>query len=68
MRKSYPTPEEAAAKRAYATRGQQILSGTVPGLFEKDRKVIRAEVRELIEAALKKRDANSGEELSRKGK
>jgi hypothetical protein len=55
MRKPYPSPEEIKAKRAYVARGQDIQSGAVPGLFEKDKKVIRAEVRALIEAALAKR-------------
>jgi hypothetical protein len=52
MRKHYLTPEEVAAKRAYFARGQQILSGAALGLFEKDRKVVRKEVRALIEAEL----------------
>jgi hypothetical protein len=65
MRKPYPTPEKAAAKRAYVARGQHILSGAVPGLFERDTKVIRPEVRALIEAALDKRGANRVEEFSR---
>jgi hypothetical protein len=56
MRKPYPTPEEIKAKRAYVARGQDIQSGVVPGLFERDKKVVRAEVRALVEAALAKRD------------
>lgn len=56
MRKPYPTPEEAKAKRAYVARGQQIKSSAAPGLSESDRKVIRTEGRALIEAALAKRN------------
>lgn len=52
MRKLRPTPEEADAKRAYAARGKRIRSGETPGLFEKDTKIIRPEVRALIDAAL----------------
>ena len=65
MRKLYPTPEALAAKRAYAARGQQIMSGAVPGLFERDAKVIRPEVRALIEAALEKGRVTYVEEFSR---
>lgn len=63
-RKPYPSPEEAKAKRAYFARGQHILAGQIEGLFERDKKVIRAEVRALIEAALDKRAAKNGEEVS----
>jgi hypothetical protein len=52
MRKLRPTPEEADAKRAYAARGKRIRSGETPGLFEKDTKIIRPEIRALIDAAL----------------
>jgi hypothetical protein len=64
MRRHY-SPQEAAAKRAYAARGQNIRSGAVPGLFERDTKVIRSEVRALIEAALKNKGVTYVEENSR---
>jgi hypothetical protein len=65
MRKPYPTPEAVAAKRAYTARGQHIKSGAVPGLFEQDAKVIRPEVRALIESALEKGRVTYVEEFSR---
>jgi hypothetical protein len=65
MRKPYPTPEEAVAKRAYVARGQHILSGAVPGRFERDTKPIRPEVSALVEAVLDKRGANHVEDFAR---
>jgi hypothetical protein len=55
MRKPRPTPEEAEAKRAYLARGKRIRSGDTPGLLEKDTKIIRPEIRALIDAALARR-------------
>ncbi len=48
------TREQYAAKRAYVARGKGIKSGTVIGLFEKDGKTIRPDVRILIDEALAK--------------
>ncbi len=48
------TREQYAAKRAYVARGRRIQAGTVTGLFEKDGKTIRPEVRTLIDEALAK--------------
>lgn len=55
MRKPRQTPEEAEAKRAYAARGQRIRSGALPGLLESGGKIVRPEIRELIDAAIAKR-------------
>jgi hypothetical protein len=65
MRKPHPTPEALAAKRAYTARGQHVKSGAVPGLFERDAKVIRPEVRALIEAALETGRVTYVDEFSR---
>jgi hypothetical protein len=49
------TPEEATARRAYQARCQHIRSGAIPGLLERDSKVIRPEIRAIIDEALAKR-------------
>ncbi len=55
MRKPRETPEEAEARRAYQIRGARIRSGATPGLFEKDSKTVRPEIRALIDEAVAKR-------------
>jgi cation transport ATPase len=54
------TPDEATAKRAYQARGAGIRSGALNGLFERDSKIIRPEVRALIDAELANRYPASG--------
>jgi Ribonuclease G/E len=46
------TPEVAQAKRAYQARGKLIQSGAMPGLLERESKVIRPEIRALIDKAV----------------
>ena len=53
MRKPHQTPEQAQAKRAYASRGTRIRSGEMPGLFESGK------VKLLIDEALAKRRVDS---------
>ncbi len=53
MRKPY---ENSDARRAKAKRHALIQAGTIPGLFEKDTKKIRPEVRRLIDAAIAKKE------------
>lgn len=65
MRKPYPTPEQAQAKRTYVARGQNILAGKIDGLFETGTKRLRLDVQALIEAALEKRAINDGDKFSR---
>lgn len=59
------SPEEAAAQRAADARFRSIQSGKIKGLLEKDSRIIRPEVKALIDEALAKleqqriRDAQS---------
>jgi hypothetical protein len=52
MRKPRLTPEEAEARRAYQRRVEGVRSGALPGLLENGKRMVRADIRELIDAAI----------------
>ncbi len=55
MRKRSESPETWRARQARLARGKAIQSGALPGLFESDGKRLKAEVREMIDAAIARR-------------